>query len=142
MGSWHRHYDLTCVDCGIVVFPIAACIMWAGPSGCTISQSIQCEDCRAAESIRNAGEPPGYHQLEVGVYPAEQSGSSYAQPMVERSVRDVLQIDVPHQAQGLVQDKKDEDGTKNHTGPKPARVEQVRPYVPEEERLPTKGERV
>lgn len=78
--------------------------MFVGPSGCTIPQSILCEDCRlASKIISNTGEPPGHNNAEMGVSPADESNHSHAERGNGRPVRDILQVDVPNQAQSLVQ---------------------------------------
>jgi len=135
-NGWHRHYNLRCIECEVVVYPRVTCIMWRGPSGCTLPQTIHCEDCIASESFRSTGS--GYSSPEVGIYTAEEHASGGAQQLAQGDVRDLLQDDVLDEPQSVVQDQEYQDGTAYSLGPKPTPVEQVRPYVPEEARVSSK----
>lgn len=54
---WHRHHDVRCVGCGIVVWPTATCASVGSADACVILTAAQCPMCLAAK--RRSEEPEG-----------------------------------------------------------------------------------
>src|SRR5580765_7862653 len=139
MAGWHRHANMKCVECGVIVYPIATCIMSSGPTGCRLRDTIVCKECYGSKSVPDPGRPPRYNNPQVGVSVAQEHASGATQPVDSRDVRHVSSIDVHYQTEGVVQDQGNQDGRPHSVGPKSAFVEQMRPNVPQEERVPSEG---
>lgn len=124
MAGYHRHKDLKCVECGVVVYASAACVMW-NRDFCMIRHVIYCNEhadtephtpkcaCQrclskygppeergicyvATQSIPDTGESTGHNDPEVGVHIAINYESRRTQHMVAGNVRDILPNDVPN----------------------------------------------
>jgi hypothetical protein len=135
MAGYHRHYNLTCLDCGVVVYPRATCVMWAGPSGCTLAENMYCEKCIGTQSVSDSGQSEGYIDTEVGVHLPEEYDRIYKERVAQGNVRDLLPSDVSNQTEGVVQEQEDQEGTQDSPSPQPTRLEQLRLAVLEKKRL-------
>jgi hypothetical protein len=121
---------MKCVECGVIVYPIATCIMWAGPAGCRLRETITCKDCYATKSVPDPGRPPRYNNPEVGIHTALQYLANRSQEDLRRSISNFPQDDVSNQQESVVQEQVYTGRTTHNVGPKSAFVEQVRQDVP------------
>jgi hypothetical protein len=49
-ATWHKHPDLACVDCGVIVYPgPVTCVMNAGAAACTLPLGLRCAVCSAVD---------------------------------------------------------------------------------------------
>lgn len=137
MAGWHRHANLACVECGVIVYPIATCVMHAGPAGCTLRETIICEECYArSEGILDTGRSERHHNVEVGISPTQELACGDAEPVDKGDVRNISSVNVSYQTESLVQDQAGQDGRSHSIGAKSTFVEQVRQDVPEEVWVP------
>lgn len=121
---------MKCVECGVIVYPITTCIMWAGPAGCRLRETITCKDCYGSQSVPDPGRPPRYNNPEVGIYTAQEHASRVAESVEPGNVRYISSLDVSYRTKGVVQEQTYTDRTTHNVGPKSAFVEQVRQDVP------------
>jgi hypothetical protein len=131
---------MKCVECGVIVYPIATCVMHAGPTGCRLRDTIVCQECYGSTSIPDPGRPPRYNIVEMGILAAQKHAGGPEKSVDPGDVRHVSSVDVSYQTESVVQDQDHQDGRSHSVGPKSAFVEQVRPHVPQEERLPCKDQ--
>lgn len=125
--------------------------MWRGEQYCTLPQHIYCEPClkndegsvRASEagtqSIPDPGEQGRHNDVEVGIYTAHEDASRRAERLATGTLRDLPQVDVSNQTQGMVSDQEDEGRGTHLVGTKSALLELLRQGVSEETRLSHKG---
>lgn len=99
--------------------------MHAGPSGCTLPQTIICESCYAAQSIPDTRRSTGHNIPEVGVHTAQELGIGNANRVAEAVVRDLLPHDVLDETQSVVQEQAYIARAADSISPKLAPVEQV-----------------
>jgi hypothetical protein len=45
MAGAHVHKNLSCVECGVVIYKEAMCILWRGEEYCILPQLTWCESC-------------------------------------------------------------------------------------------------
>lgn len=114
MAGWHEHKNLVCLDCGVVVYPSAKCVMWAGKEYCTLEQTMYCNSClekdeSRTESFSDTRESTGHNDPEVGLHTALQYLADASQRDLRRAISDVLSSDVSDQTQGVVQEQEDKE---------------------------------
>ena len=126
---------MKCVECGVIVYPIATCIMAGGPVGCKLRETIVCQECYGSDRVPDPGRPGRYNDI---ILTTQEHAGGPEERVDQGPVRDVLQVDVHYQTEGVAQDQSKQDGRTHNVGPKSAFVEPVRPHVPQEERIPSK----
>lgn len=99
--------------------------MHAGPSGCTLPQTIICESCYAAQSIPDTRRSTGHNIPEVGVHTAQEHASKTEERVAPGDVRGILPLDVLDETQSVVQEQAYIARDADSVGPKLAPVEQV-----------------
>jgi len=120
---------MKCVVCGVIVYPIATCVMAAGPTGCRLRDTIVCKECYGSKSVPDPGRPPRYNVPQVGVHITQEHASGPEEPVAPGTVRYISSLDVSYQTESVVQDQGNQDRATHTVGPKSAFVEQVRPNV-------------
>lgn len=140
MAGWHKHANMMCVECGVIVYPMATCIMSSGPAGCRLRETITCKDCYGSQSVPDPGKSPRYKNIEVGILTAQEHASRVAEPVDPGNVRYISSLDVSYRTESMVQKQSNQDGRSHSVGPKSAFTEPLRQNVPQEEGLPSKSQ--